>query len=93
MRASVLEYLGKWEGGILVLISIEYLDKFFEGIFYYTYDKMIINVDSGLKELLGSEIELWDGYPKFMEDIINLVEPYDEIYNDLEEIDPDNILS
>lgn len=91
MKASILEYLGKWEGGILVLLSIEYMDNFFEGIFYYTVDKMIVNVEEKLKKSLGSEIELWEGYPKFMEDIINLVEPHEDIINDLNEIDPINL--
>lgn len=91
MKASILEYLGKWEGGILVLLSIEYLGEFFEGIFYYTSDKMIINVEEKLTLLLEGPIELWHGYIPFMDLVINLVEPYELIINDLDEIDPTTI--
>jgi len=92
MKVSILEYLGKWEGGILVLLSLEYLGEFFEGIFYYTGDKMIVNVDEKLKIKLGTEIELWTGYLLLMEEIINLVEPYETIILDLDEIDPTTLL-
>ena len=91
MKVSVLEYLGKWEGGILVLLSLEYMDKFYEGIFYYTGDKMIINVEENLTLSLGNYIELWDGYANMMEEIINLVEPYEDIYDSLDELDPSTI--
>lgn len=91
INPSILDYLGKWEGGILVLISLEYNNSFYEGIFYYTFDKMIINVEENLLNELKCPIELWEGYFNLMENIINMVEPYENIYDSLEEIDPTTI--
>lgn len=87
MKASILEYLGKWEGGILVQLSLEWEGNFYEGIFYYTQDQMIITPDDNLLKKLNGPIELWEGYLPLMEEIINLVEPYEDIYEDLDEIE------
>ncbi len=91
MIATVLDYLGSWENGILVLLSIEHQGVFYEGIFYYTNDKMILNVDSTLEDILGCLIENWLGYLPLMQQIINLVEPYEEIIDTLSLVDPSNL--
>ena len=54
---SIIDYLGKYESGIVVLVSLMYLDNYYEGIFYYTNDSMIMTIDDSLKSLIG-EIEL-----------------------------------
>jgi hypothetical protein len=79
---SVIDYLGKYESGIVVLIGLMYLDNYYEGIFYYTNDRMIITIDDSLKSLIG-EIELHEDFFPLMEKIINIVQPYERIINDL----------
>lgn len=88
MIPSVLDYLGKYENGILVSIGITYQDKFYQSIFYYTEDKMIITIDEPLRDLIG-DIEYHPNYVEFMETIINMVEPYHDIINDMKEYNPD----
>lgn len=86
LTASILDYLGKYEGGILVSIGLMYESKFYNAIFYYTSDKMIINIDDNLKNEIG-DIELTDDYIPLMESIIKTVEPYETIVNDLQDYD------
>jgi hypothetical protein len=85
ISASIIDYIGKYEGGILVSVGIIQDKTFYEGIFYYTSDKMIITIDNKLKEKIG-DIELHDEYIPFMESIINKVEPFNEIYDKLEDL-------
>jgi hypothetical protein len=89
ITASILDYLGKFEGGILVSIGLMYENKFYYAIFYYTSDKMIINIDDNLKNEIG-EIELTDDYIPLMESIIKMVEPYENIINDLSDYSNNN---
>lgn len=86
ITASVLDYLGKYEGGILVSVGLVYENTFYNSIFYYTSDKMIINVDDELTEKIGN-IETMDDYIPLMESIINMVEPYDKIINQVKDYD------
>jgi hypothetical protein len=88
VTASILDYLGKYEGGILVSIGLMYESKFYNAIFYYTSDKMIINIDDSLINEIG-DIELTDDYIPLMESIIKMVEPYETIVNDLKDFEPD----
>ena len=84
ITASVLDYLGKFEGGILVTIGLMYENTFYNAIFYYTSDKMVISIDDNLKKEIG-DIELIDDYIPLMESIIKMVEPYDTVINDLKD--------
>ena len=60
IKASILDYLGKYEGGILVSVCLTYKDKFYNSIFYYTDNQMTINVEESMTQDIGYEIE--DGY-------------------------------
>ena len=84
ISASIIDYIGKYEGGILLSVGIMYDNNFYEGIFYYTENKMIITIDNKLKEKIG-DIELYDEYIPFMESIINKLEPFNEINDKLED--------
>ena len=84
ITASVLDYMGKYEGGILTSIGLMYQQKFYNAIFYYTSDKMIITVDESLSNEIGN-IEEIDDYIPLMESIIHMVEPYEKIINELKD--------
>jgi hypothetical protein len=89
ITASILDYLGKFEGGILVSVGLMYEGNFYNGIFYYTTDKMIITVDDNFRESFGNVEEL-ESYLTLMESIINMVEPYESIIDDLKDYEPLN---
>jgi hypothetical protein len=84
MKASIIDYLGKYEGGILVNINLMFNEEYFDGIFYYTSDKMIITVEDSFIEKWGP-IEMTNEYLGFMESIINMVEPYDSVITQLDD--------
>lgn len=84
ITASVLDYLGKYEGGILVSINLLYKENCYDAIFYYTIDKMIITINDKLYQLIG-DIELRDDYLTLMKSIILSVEPYEEIIDTINE--------
>lgn len=85
LTASIIDYIGTYQGGILTSVGLMFENKFYDAIFYYTENKMIINIDDSLKEKIG-DIELHEDYVELMENIINKVDPYDEIIKDLKEI-------
>ena len=89
ITASIIDYLGKYEGGILVSVGLMYKEEFFNSIFYYTDDKMIINVDDKMIQKMDHFIEEHPEYYTLMEDIINKVEPYESIINKIEDISAD----
>lgn len=88
ITASILDYLGKYEGGILVSVGLMCEGNFYNGIFFYTSDKMIITVDDLFRQTHG-EIELNESYLPLMESLINMVEPYENIIGDLKDYEPD----
>lgn len=90
IKASILDYLGKYEGGILVSVGLTYNNEFFDSIFYYTDDQMIINVDEKMIEKIGCYIEEHPYYENLMIDIINKVDPFESVINELEEIKVSN---
>lgn len=86
MDASIIDYIGKYEGGILVSVGLMYESEYYDAIFYYTADQMIINVDEKLETKLGYSIEQYDRYYEVLESIIKNVDPYELVYDKLEEV-------
>ena len=87
MTADIVDYLGKYENGVLVLLSIGYKGKFTEGTIYYSNEMLSLTVDESVEEELGMKIEFWDGYRDLLISILKKVVPYNEIINRLDEVD------
>jgi hypothetical protein len=86
ITSSVIDYIGKYEGGILVSVGLMYNQKFYNSIFYYTADQMIINVEESLKQDIGGEIEQYKDYLSLLKSIIEQCELYENVIDQLEEI-------
>jgi len=87
ITADIIDYLGKYENGVLVLLSINYKDNFTEGTIYYSDKALALTVDESIEEDLGMRIEFWPGYRDLLISILRRVVPYNEIINRLDEID------
>lgn len=87
MTADIIDYLGKYENGVLVLLSIGYKGEFSEGTIYYSNEMLSLTVDESIEEELGMKIEFWDGYRDLLISILKKVVPYNEIINRLDEVD------
>jgi len=81
ISVDVLDYLGKHEDGIISLISLGYLDSFYEATFFYTNDLIALTPDDKLEDLLGCKIEDWVGYQELVFDILKRVVPFDQMIN------------
>ena len=50
---SVLEYLGKVDGGILVLLSIVYQKQYYEATFFYNEQDILLTISEDLEQVTG----------------------------------------
>ena len=48
MTADIIDYLGKYENGVLVLLSIGYKGEFTEGTIYYSNEMLSLTVDESI---------------------------------------------
>lgn len=87
IKVSILDYLGKVEEGILVLISLVYLDKYYEGMFFYTDERILINVDEKLEEVIECKIEEYEEYTDILRFLIKGVVPWGEMVTRLDYLD------
>lgn len=87
ITADILDYLGKYENGVLVLLTIGYKGQFTEGTIYYSNEALALTVDESIEQDLGMKIEFWGGYRDLVISILKKVVPYNEIINRLDEID------
>ena len=86
MTFDIIEYLGKFEDGVLVLISLNYEDNYYDTTFYYKDNFVTLTIDDDLEQIIG-QVELWSGYNNLVLDIMKKVIPSDEILGRLDEID------
>lgn len=87
IKADVIDYMGKMDGGVIVLLSINFDGEFSEGTIFYTDDNLAITVSEEVEKKLGCEIELWEGYAEFVTSILLKLTPCSEIIDSLEEVD------
>ena len=87
IKSSILDYLGKFDGGIMVLIALSVDSEYYEGVFFYNEDSIVFSVDERLEQKIGSKIEQWTGYPDLLRGILKNVVPYKEMINRIDEVD------
>jgi len=87
IKSDILEYLGKVDEGIIVLLTLSYEEEYYESTLYYKERLVALTPDEKLEEKLGCVIEDWEGYNDLMMDILRKVVPYDEMISRCDEID------
>jgi hypothetical protein len=93
IKADIVDYMGKYETGVLVLINVGVDDKFYEGTLFYSDKDIVLTVDDSIEEKLGSQIELWYGYKDLLQSILSKLIPYDEISKRIDEVDFEKYIS
>jgi hypothetical protein len=90
IEGVVIDYLGKWMGGILTIVNlkVEGDDNFYESVFYYTEDKVMLVPESKFEEIYYWISETED-YFLLIESLINQVEPHGDIIGNIGEFDPE----
>lgn len=86
MTFDIIEYLGKFEDGVLALISLNYENEYYDATFFYKEDFVTLTIDEKLEEIIG-EIEEWPGYNNLVLNIMKKVVPYEEIITRLDPVD------
>lgn len=87
---SIKSYLGKIEGGILVLLSIKYDNKIFETTYWYTEKLDVVTFDKDLKSLIGDFEKLSDKNKKSIISFLrNNTSEYNDIIKDLNPLELD----
>jgi len=87
IKISILDYLGKLEKCVFVLISLVYKDKYYEGIFIYDDVDCHLTVDSNLENELGVKIKNYSEYEKLINELKKSVVPWEEIINMTDDLD------
>ena len=86
MTFDIIEYLGKFEDGVLALISLNYEDEYYDATFFYKENFVTLTIDEKLEEIIG-EVEEWSGYNNLVLELMKKVVPYDEIISRLDKVD------
>jgi hypothetical protein len=86
MTFDIIEYLGKFEDGVLALISLNYEDEYYDATFFYKENFVTLTIDEKLEEIIG-EVEDWSGYNNLVLELMKKVVPYDEIISRLDKVD------
>lgn len=87
IKSTVLDYLGKFEGGIMVLIALTCDNEYYEGVFFYNSDSIVFNADDRLEEKIGCKIESWEGYADLLRNILKNVVPYSQMISRIDDVD------
>jgi hypothetical protein len=87
IKSDIIDYLGKHNNGVMVLISLTCDGIYYEGILFYTNENFVISVDEELENKIGCQIEYWDGYRELAVTTLKKIVPYNEIINRLDEVD------
>jgi len=87
IKADIVDYMGKMEGGILVLLSINCDGSFTEGTIFYTPNNLALTVSEEVEKKIGSPIEAWDGYQDLLVSILKKLIPCEELLKRMDDVD------
>jgi hypothetical protein len=87
IKIDIVDYMGKMEGGILVLLSVNCDGSFSEGTIFYTPENLAITVSDEVEKKIGSKIELWSGYKGLLESTLNKLIPCEELLARMDDVD------
>ena len=91
IKADIVDYMGKYENGVLVLLSINCDGSFSEGTVFYTEDNLVLTIDQSIEDKLGP-IEEWSGYKDLLESIFKKLIPCSEISTRIDDLDLDKYI-
>jgi hypothetical protein len=83
---SVLEYLGKVETGVLVLLSVVYEKKYFEATFFYDDKNIVLTISDELESYVG-DIKKHPEYSDILRDILRKIVPHNEMFDRIDSVD------
>lgn len=88
IQFDIIDYLGQLDGGIFVLLNLQFNDVSYEAIFYYRETTVSLTPDPNLEKKLGCQIEDYFDYAGLMIRIIKKLVPYNQAINIVNDFDP-----
>lgn len=85
-EVSIVDYLGKIDSGVLVLLSLGYQGYFFEATFFYTREEMVLTISDELESVIG-DIREHPEYMNLLSKILKRVVPINEIWDRIDYVD------
>lgn len=83
---SILEYLGKVDGGVLVLLGIVHQGIYYEATFFYNETDILLTISEDLEQITG-DIKQHKSYQNILQQILKKVVPYTEMYDRIDPVD------
>lgn len=83
---SILDYWGKFNNYVIVLLYLIYNDKYFDGLCIYNNNELRLVVDDDLEKELGCDIKNHNEYDNIIDFLKKRLVPYDEIINIVNDI-------
>jgi len=87
IKVDIVDYMGKMDGGVLVLLSINCDGSFSEGTIFYTSDNLALTVSEEVEKKIGTKIELWSGYKDLIESVLKKLIPCEELLSRIDDVD------
>jgi len=87
IKVDIVDYMGKMEGGILVLLSVNCDGSFSEGTIFYTPENLALTVSQEVEEKIGSPIEVWEGYQDLVVSTLKKLIPCEELLKRMDDVD------
>ena len=86
MEFSILDYVGKYNNGVLVSIGLIYEQIYYDAHVWYGEKNILLDISEELETKLGYPIEEYPNYVQLMEEILNKLVPYSEMINRLDDL-------
>lgn len=87
IKADVIDYLGKMDGGIVVSVGVLLDEIYYNGILFYSNDNILLSMSDEFEEKINSPVEVWESYKYLLELIFSKLENPSTIINSLGEFD------
>ena len=87
IKADVIDYLGKMDEGVVVSIGVLLDEIYYNGILFYSNNKILLSMNDEFEEKINSPVELWENYKLLLEIIFSKLENPTTIINSLKEFE------
>ena len=93
VSVDVIDYMGTYGDGVLVLLAIGIDGQYSEATFFYTETSLLLTVDESVEQAIGGPVEEWEGYRPILEEILSRLAPAPQVARQLAPVDVDLYLT
>lgn len=86
LKFLIKDYYGIVEDGVLVMVTTNYNDMYYEGTFWYNESTYLLTIEKDLEDLIGN-IENDANYNTYISDLKAIIADYKDMMNVLPKLD------